>query len=426
MARLLETPWAPIGMAVLGATVSCDAVLGIEQYGPGSSEDGGAQDATTDSGSSSGAESGSSSGAESGSDSAADGTTEAGGCTPGAMQCAGNGVQTCQADGQWGSAVACVSTTPSCRMGICGQPVSCAPGGAGMTNCGSGGNGGVSCCASQRMLGGKFDRGYDAVTFTDNTHPATISSLRLDKYEVTVGRFRQFVGAVDGGWLPAAGSGKHTHLNGGQGLAATGGGYETGWDSAWTGTLGTTSSRWTSNLSCDAIHQTWTALAGNNENKPINCETWSEAYAFCIWDGGFLPSDAERNYAAAGGGGSSGQRVYPWSSPSTIALFDCAHANYAGCMAAAPNNVGSESPAGDGAYGQADLAGNLWDWNLDWYATAYVDPCADCANLTAGPGRVMRGGSFANTSSDMLAANRNEDTATSRGNYHGVRCARVP
>jgi formylglycine-generating enzyme required for sulfatase activity len=48
-----------------------------------------------------------------------------------------------------------------------------------------------------------------------------------------------------------------------------------------------------------------------------------EAYAFCIWDGGFLPSEAEWECAAAGG---PDQREYPWGStdPGTANLYDCA------------------------------------------------------------------------------------------------------
>jgi sulfatase modifying factor 1 len=46
------------------------------------------------------------------------------------------------------------------------------------------------------------------------TLPAKVSTLRLDKYEVTVGRFRKFVDAWVGGWRPMAGEGKHAHLNG--------------------------------------------------------------------------------------------------------------------------------------------------------------------------------------------------------------------
>jgi formylglycine-generating enzyme required for sulfatase activity len=67
-------------------------------------------------------------------------------------------------------------------------------------------------------------------------YPATLSAFRLDKYEVTVARFRQFVNAVVGGLVPAAGAGKHSHLNSGQGVAdsSSPGQFETGWDASWT------------------------------------------------------------------------------------------------------------------------------------------------------------------------------------------------
>jgi hypothetical protein len=40
-------------------------------------------------------------------------------CTPNATQCSGNGVQTCDTCGQWGSAVACGGLTPFCADGGC-------------------------------------------------------------------------------------------------------------------------------------------------------------------------------------------------------------------------------------------------------------------------------------------------------------------
>ena len=70
--------------------------------------------------------------------------------------------------------------------------------------------------------GGTFSRTYqnDGSGPTGERDPATVSTFRLDKYEVTVGRFRQYVNyLVDGGSPPAAGSGKHGHLNAGDGLA---------------------------------------------------------------------------------------------------------------------------------------------------------------------------------------------------------------
>jgi formylglycine-generating enzyme required for sulfatase activity len=44
------------------------------------------------------------------------------------------------------------------------------------------------------------------------------------------------------------------------------------------------------------------------ERLPIICVNWCEAYAFCIWDGGFLQSETEWKYAASGG---SKQRECP-------------------------------------------------------------------------------------------------------------------
>jgi formylglycine-generating enzyme required for sulfatase activity len=54
-------------------------------------------------------------------------------------------------------------------------------------------------------------------------HPATVTSLALDEYEVTVGRCRAFVGANGATRAnpPAAGSGAHPLLSG------------SGWHSAW-------------------------------------------------------------------------------------------------------------------------------------------------------------------------------------------------
>jgi sulfatase modifying factor 1 len=343
-------------------------------------------------------------------------------CAPGAIQCAGNGVETCTPAGQWGTPVACGSSQ-ACAGGTCGliMAPSCAAGGAGMTDCAPGGS--ASCCASQEVAGGTFDRSYDGLSsgYTNTAHPATVSSFQLDQYEVTVGRFRQFVGAVVGGWLPSAGSGKHTHLDAGQGLSATAGGYEAGWDAVnWNSKIATTSSGWNTNL----MGGTWTPVAAGNENLPITLVDWFEAYAFCIWDGGFLPSEAEWNYAAAGG---SEQRVYPWSSayPPGSTSVSCADANYSGCPAGSAIVVGSDSPAGDGKWGQSDLAGNVWEWNLDWYAT-YVTPCTDCANLTAATNRVIRGGGLHEVASLLLASYRNSSTPSTGGGGIGARCARTP
>ncbi len=144
---------------------------------------------------------------------------------------------------------------------------------------------------------------------TDLANPATVSGFRLDKYEVTVGRFRQFVAAWVNGWTPAPGAGKHSHLNGGLGLVGANGSpmYEQGWLPGDNANVAPTDA----NLACNAQTATWTSLAGSNEALPINCVVWAEASAFCIWDGGFLPSNSEGEFAEAGG---TELRLYPWGS----------------------------------------------------------------------------------------------------------------
>ena len=353
-------------------------------------------------------------------------------CVPDTTQCAGTGLQTCGADGQWHATMTCAE---SCSDGGCGSFPSCAGGGPGAgADCGGeGGDAGTSdCCASFPVTGGTFDRGYDPVSagFMSQNSPASISSYRLDAYEVTVGRFRSFVSAVvsPAKWLPDAGSGKHTHLNGGNGLATVGtdaGSNEGGWSSSWNANLASTEGDWNTALSCPG--GTWTTGLTTNEHQPIACVTWYEAYAFCIWDGGFLPSEAEWNYAASGG---TEQRVYPWSVPPTSTTIDCAHANYSpmgmpACSATGATDVGFDSPAGDGKYGQADLAGNVWEWTLD-SAAPYVTPCTDCTNAAALSAREVRGGSYSLVASALITSYRTPYSVTTRDPSIGLRCARTP
>jgi formylglycine-generating enzyme required for sulfatase activity len=273
--------------------------------------------------------------------------------------------------------------------------------------------------------GGSFNRDGNA------SYPATISAFRLDKFDVTVGRFRAFINAGPSAWSPAAGSGKHTHLNGGQGLvnSGTGGGYETGWQSSWTSNLATSAGQWTTNLDCESAYQTWEPTTGN-ETLPINCVDWYEAYAFCIWDGGFLPSEAEFNYAFMGG---ADEYTYPWGNTpaewnASLAVFGCNYRGANGICTGVQNiaPVGS-MPAGNGVWGQSDLAGEMWQWELDLYESPYsTKSCENCADTTdrSASSRVIRGGNFGD---NLLASSDRGSYAPTFRNYgFGFRCARTP
>jgi len=308
-------------------------------------------------------------------------------------------------------------------------------GGAGLTNCGAALE---SCCTSLEVPGGTYYRTYttDGTTPSNEADPATVSGFRLDKYLVTVGRFRQFVAAWSDGFLPVAGSGKHVHLNGGQGLAnsANPGTYEAGWDAVdWNNTTDVDPT--TANLTTACISPTlatWTATPGPQENLPISCVNWWEAYAFCIWDGGFLPSEAEWEYAAFGG---SAQLEYPWgsTSPGTqcpgtgceYAIYNCDYPSGSGlCMGVASIAPVGTATLGAGLWGQLDMEGEVFEWVIDSYAYPYVNPCIDCAELTADGDRVDRGGYF--EEEIPPPSNRAYGPPATRGYGLGFRCARTP
>lgn len=279
------------------------------------------------------------------------------------------------------------------------------------------------CCNSPEVPGGFYYRSYDVSgdgSCGQMTSPATVSTFRLDKYAITVGRFRAFLAAGRGlrGSAPSQDDGAHPRL------------AHSGWDTAWNSKLLETRAQLSSALKCDSRFQTWTDVPAGHEDRPLTCLSWEEAMAFCIWDGGYLPTEAEWNYAAAGG---DQQRAYPWSDPDHGSLVwdqtrasyrdddDCMGDGQLGCAADDLLPVGSR-PLGDGRWGQADLSGNVWEWMLDWDAD-YLTDCDDCAGLAPAARRIQRGGSFINGQWSMRTGYR-YSSPDPRSYNVGARCAR--
>jgi formylglycine-generating enzyme required for sulfatase activity len=236
-----------------------------------------------------------------------------------------------------------------------------------------------------------------------------VSDFRLDRFEITVGRFRKFLASYPGD-QPQAGAGAHPLI------------ADSGWQVEWNSSLALDQAALKMLVNCKSAAQTWTDAVGGNENKPLDCIDWYEAFAFCAWDGGRMPTEAEWNYAAAGG---DEQRQYPWSIPPSSITIDSTLAIYGGTSIAA---VGSKSMKGDGRWGQADLAGNVWEWTLDWFSAPYPGKmCDDCANVSPGntPDRVARGGSWYDSPSEQLTSGRNHYGPSSHGGNVGARCARA-
>ena len=160
--------------------------------------------------------------------------------------------------------------------------------------------------------------------------------------------------------------------------------------------------------------------SSGRDEHPVNCVDWEQASAYAAWIGGRLPSEAEWEYAARGGG----QAVaYPWGDENAT------------CERAAMNDGGygcGESrtwpvclkPAGNTDQGLCDMAGNVGEWAEDWFGS-YIDAPSDGSVRTnGGVFRVIRGGSWLGTASSLRAARRYGLDPAIRYFYVGFRPAR--
>jgi serine/threonine-protein kinase len=151
-------------------------------------------------------------------------------------------------------------------------------------------------------------------------------------------------------------------------------------------------------------------------NHPVVQMSWNDAMAYCRWRGARLPTEAEWEQAARGGLVGA---LYPWGNE----VPDCSRANYSSCVGNT-NPVGSYAPNNYGLY---DMAGNVWEWVMDWYKTNYI--MASSWNPTGpetGDGRVLRGGSWGDVALELRAANRGAYYPASRQVFYGFRCVRSP
>jgi sulfatase modifying factor 1 len=221
---------------------------------------------------------------------------------------------------------------------------------------------------------GEFTMGRTKLTSDDKTtmrpqillddlpaHKVTISSFRLDKYEVTNRKYAEFVRAT-----------KHRL----------------------------------------PYHWTNGKYADGSDEIPVYNVSWDDAKSYCEWAGRRLPTEAQWERAARGG---KEMMDYPWGDKAETkqARFN---------VQSGPGPVG-KSPANE--FGLYDMAGNIAEWTADWFDREYYqrNESSDPKGPAAGEYKVIRGGAWSDPPKRITVFFRNWVRPNQRTPNIGIRCA---
>jgi formylglycine-generating enzyme required for sulfatase activity len=146
---------------------------------------------------------------------------------------------------------------------------------------------------------------------------------------------------------------------------------------------------------------------------PVVCVTWYQADAYCKSYGKKLPSEAQWEYMASSGKTDD----FSWGNDPPDESRCAQPSN------SKPDNVCSHAVNG---FNLCDMTGNVWEWTNDYYARDYYtwSEAADPSGPEVGLYRVIRGGGWYSTGSQLRVQNRNWSVPDFADVSVGFRCVK--
>jgi formylglycine-generating enzyme required for sulfatase activity len=178
-------------------------------------------------------------------------------------------------------------------------------------------------------------------------------------------------------------------------------------------------------------HHTQKRMPGAGDLHPVVYVSSMEAIKFCQWLSALerrkfrLPTEAEWEYAARGTDG----RRYPWGrhfGRGDLANFADRNTVFAWSDPEIDDGYAETSPVGafplgESPFGIEDMAGNVWEWCLDYYAPYPGGTKTNPRGPTNGARRVYRGGSWKSRFSSLRSTVRGSNMPSYSCNDLGFR-----
>ena len=214
-------------------------------------------------------------------------------------------------------------------------------------------------------------------------HRVELDAFYMDRHEVTIGQYKQFLKETARGILPDQ-------------------------TPDWIAEKAIV-------LAQKGVPQVVVGFTTPTDNHPVANVTFNEAQAYAQWAGKRLPTEAEWEYAARGG--LVGRR-YVWGNR-LPKKTDC---NFTGSFGGEQVDDGYlyTAPVGSydaNGYGLYDMAGNVWEWCTDWYGENYYanSVLKNPRGPTTGTERMIRGSGWSSYLQHLRLSRRLKLSPTATG-----------